>query len=120
MTVLETIVTDFLAAPTTTMANRVLQPISTPALLRALADVMADHPHFISELVWHYPTDSLGFTPKGESLDAPLTDVSLSARIVIGRRELRLAMGVAYQRHGGDPAAFLMPFELEQLQGSGA
>ena len=97
------------------MPDRV-SAINAPALLRALADVMEQHSHRLTELTWTYPTeDILDFIPSRQSLNPPVVDASFSTQITIGQPELRLAMGAAYRRHGGDPAAFLMPFELVQL-----
>lgn len=88
--------------------------INAPVLIRALADVMNEHPHVLHALDWRYEKDLLELnTKKGPQF--PLAHVSLSAAIDLREPQLRLAMGAAYKRHGGDPAAFLQPFELELL-----
>ena len=93
--------------------------INAPALIRALADVMNEHPHVLHALDWRYEVDFLELTTK-QRPPLPLAHASLSAAIDVCEPQLRLAMGAAYKRHGGDPAAFLQPFELELLQGAHA
>ena len=88
--------------------------INAPALIRALADVMNEHPHVLHAFDWIYEADPLEFTTK-QRPPLPLAHVSLSATIDICEPQLRLIVGAAYKRHGGDPAAFLQPFELELL-----
>ena len=93
--------------------------INAPALIRALADVMNEHPHVLHALDWRYEVDLFELTTK-QRPPLPLAHVSLSAAIDVCEPQLRLAMGAAYKRHGGDPAAFLQPLELELLQGAHA
>lgn len=92
-------------------------PINAPALLRALADVLEQHPHAYPQLTWSYPTEITDeWPPHRKALTPGVTDVSFSARITVDRAELGLAMGSAYKRHGGDPSAFLTEPELAQLE----
>jgi len=90
--------------------------INTPALLRALADVTDMYSHHSTELTFNDLTeDMLDFIAEKRVSAPPAADALLSTRIAIDQPELRLAMGVAYRRHGGDPAAFLLPFEIDEL-----
>lgn len=100
-----------------TMAAYRHHPINAPALLRALADVMEQHPHAYQQLTWSYPTEiNDPWPPSRRAIRPPVVDASFSTRITIGQPELSLAMGTAYKRHGGDPSAFLTAPELEMLE----
>lgn len=99
------------------MAAYRLHSINAPALLRALADVLEQHPHAYPQLTWSYPTQITGDWPEQRrALCPPAVDASFSTRITIGQPALSLAMGTAYKRHGGDPSAFLTEPELAQLE----
>lgn len=92
-------------------------PINAPALLRALADVLEQHPHAYPQLTYSYPTEITdGWPPTRMALHPPVVDASFSTRITIGQLALSLAMGAAYKRHGGDPSAFLTAPELEMME----
>jgi hypothetical protein len=92
-------------------------PINAPALLRALADVLEQHPHAYPQLTWSYPTQVTDeWPPARRALSPSVTDVSFSARITVDRSELGLAIGAAYKRHLGDPSAFLTAPELEMME----
>ena len=98
------------------MAAYRLHPINAPALLRALADVLEQHPHAFPQLTWDYPSDLADWTLIRSHVPKSGVDASLSTRITIGQPALNLAMGAAYKRHGGDPSAFLTEPELAQLE----
>lgn len=94
-----------------------LHSINAPALLRALADVLEQHPHAYPQLTWSYPTEITGDWPESRrALCPPVVDASFSTRITIGQPALSLAMGSAYKRHDGDPSVFLTEPELEMLE----
>lgn len=99
------------------MAAYRLHSINAPALLRALADVLEQHPHAYPQLTYSYPTEITGDWPEQRrALCTPAVDASFSTRITIGQPALSLAMGAAYKCHGGDPSAFLTGPELAQLE----
>lgn len=99
------------------MAQR-LHSINAPALLRALADVLEQHPHAYPQLAWSYSTqvEDEWLFPTRKANRPAAVDASFSARIGIGQPALNLAMSAAYKRHGGNPSAFLTEPELAQLE----
>ena len=96
------------------VSHTLAKSINAPALIRALADVMDAHHHVLDAFDWRYEADLLELITDPRP-PLPLAHVSLSATIDIWEPQLRLIVGAAYKRHGGDPAAFLQPFELELL-----
>lgn len=97
------------------MAQQV-RSINAPALLRALADVLEQHPHCYPQLTIGSLLDPDGWHPQLGRVDSPVLDASFSAQIMTKRHDLNLAMGAAYKQHGGDPSAFLTAPELEMLE----
>ena len=97
------------------MAQR-LHSINTPALLRALADVLEQYPHDCTQLLCSCPTDIVEWIPVGKAVYTAVADVSFSTRVTIGQAGLNIAMAAAYKRHGGNAEAFLTDPELIQLE----